>query len=57
MNEVFGEENFVSSIIWKKRSTPPNDQIIGAQHEYIIVYCKSLDLVNLNLRLRTKDQL
>jgi adenine-specific DNA-methyltransferase len=57
MNEVFGEENFVSAIIWKKRSTPPNDQIIGAQHEYLIVYCKSLDLLNLNLRLRTKDQL
>lgn len=57
MNEVFGEENFVSAIIWKKRSTPPNDQIIGAQHEYIIVYCKNLDLLNLNLRLRTSDQL
>lgn len=57
MNEVFGEENFVSAIIWKKRSTPPNDQIIGAQHEYIVVYCKNLDLLNLNLRLRTSDQL
>ena len=35
MNEVFGEENFVEQIIWKKRSTPPNDQIIGASHDYI----------------------
>ncbi|MGB5216791.1 MAG: DNA methyltransferase [Smithella sp.] len=30
---------------------------MGAQHEYIIVYCKNLDLLNLNLRLRTNDQL
>ena len=29
MNEIFGEENFVATIIWKKRSGAPNDQIIG----------------------------
>lgn len=27
-DEVFGEHNFVVQIIWKKRSTPPNDQVI-----------------------------
>src|SRR6266704_1729881 len=32
-NEVFGEENFVEQIIWKKRSTPPNDKVIGANHD------------------------
>ena len=30
MNEIFGEENFVATIIWKKRSGDPNDQIIGS---------------------------
>jgi adenine-specific DNA-methyltransferase len=56
-NEVFGEENFVAQIIWKKRSTPPNDKIIGAQHDYIIVYQKNENERNLFLRPRTDGQL
>lgn len=56
-DEIFGEENFIVQIIWKKRSTPPNDQVIGAAHEYILGYAKRLDSVGLNLRERTKEQL
>ncbi|MBN1165983.1 MAG: site-specific DNA-methyltransferase [Methanospirillaceae archaeon] len=56
MDEIFGEENFVANIIWKKRSTPPNDQIIGTQHDYIIVYCKNTQLLSLNLRKRSVEQ-
>ncbi len=56
-DEVFGEKNFVVSIIWKKRSTPPNDQIIGAAHEYILIYSKSRENMVLNLRERTAEQL
>src|SRR3989338_4017685 len=25
-NEIFGEANFIETIIWKKRATPPNDR-------------------------------
>ncbi|HCK99958.1 MAG TPA: site-specific DNA-methyltransferase [Candidatus Marinimicrobia bacterium] len=57
MNEVFGEENFIVSIIWKKRSTPPNDQIIGADHEYLAVYAKSIESVALNLKERSAEQI
>ena len=56
MDEIFGEENFIVKIIWKKRSTPPNDKIIGANHEYILAYSKDLASVNLNLRERTEEQ-
>lgn len=56
-NEIFGEENFVECIIWRKRSTPPNDKIIGAAHDYILIYAKSLTHVGLNLRPRTDNQL
>jgi adenine-specific DNA-methyltransferase len=56
-NEVFGEENFCECIIWRKRSTPPNDKIIGAAHDYILIYAKSLPNVGLNLRPRTSEQL
>jgi len=56
-NEVFGESNFISQIIWKKRSTPPNDQVIGAAHEYIVIYAKNVNNVKLNLRERNAEQL
>jgi len=57
MDEVFGEDNFVANIIWKKRSTPPNDQIIGAAHEYVLIYSKEIQFSSLNLRERTPEQL
>lgn len=57
MNEIFGEENFIAQIIWKKRSTPPNDQIIGAAHEYVLIYSKDVQCLSLNLRQRTEDQI
>ncbi len=55
--EVFGEENFIAQIIWKKRSTPPNDKVIAAQHEYILCFSKDSSNVALNLRSRTEDQI
>ncbi|MDO9046870.1 MAG: site-specific DNA-methyltransferase [Methylobacter sp.] len=54
-DEVFGEDNFVALIIWKKRSTPPNDKVIAAQHDYILVYTKS-SISGLNLRKRSDVQ-
>ncbi len=56
-DEVFGEQNFIEKIIWKKRSTPPNDQVIGAAHEYIVIYCKNTDEVKLNLKKRNGEQI
>ncbi|MFC1712481.1 site-specific DNA-methyltransferase [Candidatus Poribacteria bacterium] len=56
-DEIFGEENFVAQIIWRKRSTPPNDKIVGAQHDYIVVYCKHIAEVQLNLRERSQKQI
>ncbi len=56
LNGIFGEENFLEQIIWKKRSTPPNDKIIGAQHEYIVLFSKNLSMASLNLRERSAEQ-
>jgi adenine-specific DNA-methyltransferase len=55
-SEVFGEQNFIVQIIWKKRSTPPNDKIIGANHDYIVCFAKNLASVQLQLRERSADQ-
>lgn len=56
-DEIFGEENFVASIIWKKRGGPPNDKIIGATHDFKLLYSKDLNKVSLFKRERTDDQL
>jgi len=54
MDEIYGEENFVEQLIWKRRATPPNDRVIGRNHEYILVYAKKIDYLNLNLQPRSK---
>lgn len=42
MNEIFGEENFVASIIWQKKYAVANDDDgISSTHDYIIVFQKT----------------
>lgn len=44
MNEIFGEHNYVDSVIWDKKSSakgvPPRNMMVNV-HEYIVVYQKS----------------
>lgn len=39
-NEIFGEESFLSCIIWKKRSSPDARTVVGCIHDYILCYMK-----------------
>ena len=55
--EIFGEENCIEKIIWKRRSGPPNDKIIAAVHEYILMFSKDITKVKLNLKERSASQL
>ena len=57
LEDIYGENNFIEQIIWKKRSTPPNDKVIGAQHEYILSFAKHKEDVSLNLRKRSQSQI
>ena len=42
MDEIFGRENFVGDIIWKKRKGGGNDsRFIALDHDYILVYLKN----------------
>ncbi len=44
MNEVFGEENFIDSIIWKKRyGGGAKEKYLVTLHEYILVYSKDIN--------------
>ncbi len=54
-DEVFGgEDNFVEKLVWKRRATPPNDRVIGKNHEYITVYAKNINHIALYLQPRSE---
>lgn len=40
-DEIFGEENFVASIVWQKRTSPDARINLGAAHDYILVYVRT----------------
>lgn len=56
-NEIYGEQNFVECLIWKKRATPPNDKNIGRIHEFILVYCKDINKLTLGLLPRDEKSI
>lgn len=46
MNEVFGEENFVDCIIWKKRyGGGAKEKFLVTLHEYVLFYAKNIDFL------------
>lgn len=42
LDSVFGRENFASTIIWEHRKTRENRKVFSNNHEYILVYAKSI---------------
>jgi adenine-specific DNA-methyltransferase len=48
MNEIFGEENFVSEIAWRKSDNQANIGQIARVKEYILCFTKSKEILNLN---------
>ena len=42
MNEVYGEENFVATVIWQKVYSPKNSaRHFSEDHDYVVVYARS----------------
>ena len=42
MDEIFGEDNFVSNILWQKKYAPANDaKYFSDNHDFVICYAKS----------------
>lgn len=55
-DELFGESNFISTIVWQKIHSIKNDaKYFSENHEYALVYSKNLNLVNLKLLPRTEE--
>lgn len=56
LDEIFGQDNFVSSMAWQKRSSPDSDDaFVTATHDYVLCYAKDKMQVEWERLIRTSD--
>jgi len=56
MDSVFGEENFVATVIWQKVFSPKNTaRHFSEDHDYIVIYAKNADIWSPELLPRSED--
>jgi len=56
MNEVFGEENFVATVIWQKVFSPKNSaRHFSEDHDYIVTYARHAEAWRPELLARTQE--
>ena len=56
MNEIFGEENFVESFIWRSRlGRGATSKNTAKLHEYIIAYAKEVTAAHFRMSQRTRE--
>ncbi|HLB74686.1 MAG TPA: site-specific DNA-methyltransferase [Sedimentisphaerales bacterium] len=55
-NEVFGARNFLCTFVWEKKHTRANDaRFVSDNHDFILLYAKSVDNLILNRLPRTEQ--
>ncbi|MGH1580665.1 DNA methyltransferase [Helicobacter pylori] len=56
MDEIFGRDNFVNTIIWEKKYSPQNDaKWFSDNHDFILLYAKDKEIWRPNLLPRTSE--
>ncbi len=56
-NEIFGEENFIATVIWQKNYAPKNSaRHFSEDHDYIVIYARNAALWQPELLPRTEEQ-
>ncbi|GAA3842882.1 hypothetical protein GCM10022626_08100 [[Pseudomonas] carboxydohydrogena] len=56
LDEIFGEENFITSLVWEKTTSARNDaRFFSIDHDHILVYAKRIDQVMINRVVRTES--
>jgi len=50
-NEIFGEENFVATFIWEKRTTRENRRVFSFNHDFILCYARNKDFFQVSRNL------
>lgn len=49
LNEVFGSQNFVGTVVWEKADSPKMDaQYFSSRHDYLVTYAKRIELMTLH---------
>lgn len=57
-DEVFGESNFIATIVWHKMDSPKNSaRHFSEDHDYLVVYARNADLWKPNLLPRSEQML
>lgn len=57
MDEIFGKNNFVTTVIWQKVYSPKNTaKHFSEDHDYIVAYAKNAESWRPNLVARTEEQ-
>ena len=55
-DEVFGESNFVATVVWQKIHSIKNDaKYFSENHEYAVIYSKQINSIAINLLPRTEE--
>ena len=57
MDEIFGKQNFVNTVIWQKKYAPKSDsKYLSESHDFILVYAKVRDNLLLNRLPKSEKQ-
>jgi adenine-specific DNA-methyltransferase len=55
-DEIFGEDNFLATIIWERAFSPVNTKKhFSSNHDYILCFAKNIDLLESNGLVRNDD--
>lgn len=55
-DEVFGENNFIATLVWERAFSPKNDaKFISNSHDYILMYAKEIDNFTIGRLPRTSE--
>ena len=55
-DEVFGEGNFVATLVWERAFSPKNDaKFISNSHDYIVMYAKNINNFTIGRLPRTEE--
>ena len=58
VDEIFGRENFITSICWKRKVSPSNDaEYFSSDHDWLLVYAKNQEEWSINRLPMNEGQL
>lgn len=56
MDEVFGREQFIATVVWQKRFSRSNDATISISHDYIVIFARDISRLSWNPLVATETQ-